>query len=711
MFFLYNYYSDKPFVRIVLPYIAGILLFKFITYNLSILTLIIICVLLIALLIINFILKNYLGKELWWGFGLNIFLVLLGYFLASIVYPKYSEIYHLKEKGLVCGIVTKKTEIKDKFVKAELEIKAIRTSNKWIKSDGKTLVFFDKDSESIKLNTGDWLLLNSKFNEPKNLMNPNEFDYKQYLAFHLISSNAFVRANEWVKIAESKSNFFVVRYAEKTRDFLLSIIKKMNLPDDVFAVTSATILGYHNEIDAELKQAYSSAGAIHILAVSGFQVGVVYLILHFIFSLFAKRKFIRWIFLLISLAILWFYAFITGLSPSVLRATAMFSFIIIANLFNRNTNIYNTISASAFMLLVINPLMLFDIGFQLSYAAVFGIVYLQPKLKSLWYSKNKIIDAVWSLFCVTLAAQIITTPLSLYYFHQFPLYFLLSGLILVPLVSVIIYVAVFLISFSWIPIIFDYLSIILKYLVSFMNKLVFTIEDLPLSVLDGIYLNITIMIFLYAILILLTQYFVDKKISYLRYSLIFVFIILVILIFREYKIVNQRKIIVYNIPGRSVINIIDGKDNILFVDEKLKNKELKLTKGNWIELGLKKEKTLLFQNVGSQLFLTNLITVENPNVWFYKNFYKFYNFKILVINDNTFYNLPENTEKIDVDLIILQSKAKINLENLVNKVKAKYIVFDSSCPKNKVKIWKNQLKYSLVKTHDVSTDGAWVIDI
>jgi len=343
--------------------------------------------------------------------------------------------------------------------------------------------------------------------------------------------------------------------------------------------------------------------------------------------------------------------------------------------------------------------------------AVLGIVYLQPKLKSLWFTKNKILDAIWSLICVTLAAQIATTPLSIYYFHQFPLYFIVSGLILVPLVSMVIYVTVFLYVFSWFPFVFNYVSVLLKYMVSFMNQVVFIIEDLPMSVIEGIYVNIPIMILMYGVLVLLTMFFNYKRVVFLMYSLICIFLIFVVLIVREISLINQKKVIVYNIPGKSVMNIIDGKENVLFVDEELKSKEIRYAKENWIELGLNKEKTILFQNTSSQYLLTNLIKIENPNIWFYKNFFSFYNFKILVVNNDAFFSLHEETEKIEVDLIIIQKEAKVNMNNLLSKVKTKYIVFDSSCPKSKVIKWQKQVQNSAIKVHSVFLEGAWTIDI
>lgn len=153
----------------------------------------------------------------------------------------------------------------------------------------------------------------------------------------------------------------------------------------------------------------------------------------------SRTQVLRIIKLLILLLCLWSYAFITSLSPSVMRAVTMFSFIAIANVMQRQTNIYNTLAASAFLLLILEPNMVFEVGFQLSYLAVLGIVSIYPIVYPLFVFKSKWTDTLWQLNCVSIAALIATFPLGIFYFHQFPNYFLVANILVLPLIPFIIY--------------------------------------------------------------------------------------------------------------------------------------------------------------------------------------------------------------------------------------------------------------------------------
>ncbi len=708
--FVYHYFSDKPFVRLVLPFIAGIFLFRAAPQPFYLL-------LLYASLFIGFVLfmihvyyKKYsVLLENVWGLLLNLFLVLWGYLLASWHYPEYKEELYIKEKAAIVGIITQKPEVKNKSVKALLQIYAIKVGNEWQKAEGKSLIYFEKDTRSMQLKLGDELLLNTKLNVPDNTGNPNEFDYKKYLFFHLISASGYVTAKDWI-IVGKKNNFSLVIFAEQLRNYFLNILRRLDISNDVFAITSAIVLGYKNEIDAEIRQAYASAGATHILAVSGLHVGVVYLIISTLLSWLKRNKYLKYLYLVSILLFLWFYALITGLSPSVLRATTMFSFVAIARFMERQTNIYNTLSASALLILMIQPFQLFEIGFQLSYVAVIGIVYLQPRFKRWFAFKNQFIDHVWSLVCVTLAAQLATSPLSIYYFNQFPLYFLLSGIVLVPLVSLVIYNAIALFVFSWYQPLAYYISIPLKYLVSFMNYFTLWVERLPYAVIQPIYIDLLQMVIVYIFILLISYYFIYKKINFLRLSLISLFILSILFIWREYQVLNQRRIVVYNIPGVSALNLIDGRDNIFFTDSDLKEKATKAARPSWIKYGLDKEKTLYFNHLSSQFFLSNLVMMDNPNVWYYRDVLVFYQYRILILNNDSWYKLNHSLPDLHVDMILVQRKAKVDFVELLRYVKTSTIVFDSSCLPSKIEIWLAQLKNFKGKIHIVNKDKAWIYD-
>ena len=178
---------------------------------------------------------------------------------------------------------------------------------------------------------------------------------------------------------------------------------------------------------------------MHVLAVSGLHVGIIFFILNFLLTPLNRNKRLLKIKLFLLVGALWFYAFLTGLSPSVMRSCTMFSFIVVGENLNKRTNIYNTLAASAFLLMLINPLIIFGAGFQLSYIAVISIVFFQPRLAALVAVKNRILKYVWDLFTVSVAVQIGTAPISIFYFHQFPVYFWLSNFIVIPGAALILY--------------------------------------------------------------------------------------------------------------------------------------------------------------------------------------------------------------------------------------------------------------------------------
>ena len=228
-----------------------------------------------------------------------------------------------------------------------------------------------------------------------------------------------------------------------------SVLKKMIPSKQSYGVASALFLGIRDGIDNEVQNAYRSAGATHVLAVSGLHVGILSAIIAFLLGFLRKHNKFKYLYLFFVLGVLFSYSFLTGLSPSVLRASVMFAIIQIGLTFSRRTNIYNNLAFSAFLLLIFSPYMIFEVGFQLSYLAVLGIVLIQPKIVRLWKPSSWIIKKGWELLTVSLAAQLITFPICLYYFHQFPSYFWLSGFVVIPAAMVILGCAIAIILFSF----------------------------------------------------------------------------------------------------------------------------------------------------------------------------------------------------------------------------------------------------------------------
>ena len=704
-------YSKIPFVRIVIPFILGITLFHFfprVPLFLSNSLIIFLFILLFLYQILPYLRSSYKWNPIWGGI-LFFLLVFIGYSLSNLQSQK-KEIFHIDSNGIVMGDIYESPTEKERTVKTVVEIKAIRSNNEWISSDGRIILYFQKDSRTQNLKRGDRIIFEPFVQDVKNAGNPEEFDYKQYLAFHLISKQGYLKSENW-KLIQSQAETGIYAFAENIREKLITILMKYGLNGENLGVASAISIGYKKELDDEIKQSYAATGATHILSVSGLHVGIIYVVLEFLFYFLSKKKYLRFLKALIIILFLWSYAVLTGLSPSVLRAATMFSFVVAGKAFDRNTNIYNTLAASAFALLILDPFILFEVGFQLSYLAVIGIVFFQPRVYKTVYLKNKWLDKIWILISVSIAAQIVTLPLCLYYFHQFPNYFIISGLIVVPLASVIIYLVIFLFVISpweWAA---SWVGKGLNFLVEFMNSSIKTIENIPGALSSDISFNSIQLILFYTLLILLSLFILRKKILYFKLLLICLIGILVTGLINKVQTMNQRRIFVYNIHGVSAINFIDGPHNVLFSDIEKQNKNsLRSLKGNWLSLGVESERIIPFSQMKDQFLFTNLITIDNENLFFKKNFFNFYGCKIFNLRERI--NTNENHGKpLCIDYLILSNNINMTLQEVLLKFNPKTVIIDSSNSAWKTNNWIKEAKNCNMNYFAISQMGAFSVEI
>ncbi len=704
-------YSKVPFVRIVIPFILGIILFHYLSsipvfYGVSI----VVALFLILLLFqTSSTLRSNYKSAPYWGIILTFALVFSGYSLSSFKSLK-SETFSSKSVGFVMGKIMEQPSEKERSIKTVVEINAILSNNEWIQAEGRIILYFQKDSKTKKLKTGDQIIFEPNLQEVKNAGNPEEFDYKQYLAYHLISQQGYIKSEKW-QLVQAKAETGLFAFAESVREKLISILRKNGLSGENFAVASAISLGYTNELDAEVKQSYAATGAMHILSVSGLHVGIVYIVLDFLLFFLTRKRYLRVLKAMLIILFLWGYALLTGLSPSVLRAAAMLSFVVAGKAFNRQANIYNSLSASAFVLLAYNPFLLFDVGFQLSYLAVLGIVYFHPLIYKIIYIKNKWTDKVWILTSVGIAAQLTTLPLSLYYFHQFPNYFLITGLLVIPLSTIIIYLIIFLFFISpW-----EWGASVtgkgLYYLVDFMNSSIKTIESWPGALTSDIPFNSVQVLLFYSLLAFITLFIVYKRILYLRLLLVCITGILGTGLITKVFSLSQHKFFVYNINGISSINFIDGSNNVLFSDiEKQKPNFIKSLKGNWLSLGVESERVIPFSRLKDQFLFTNLMTTDNENLFFKKNFFDFYGCRILMLRENFTVSEKQNIS-IPMDYLILSNDVSMNLTDILTCIKPKLVIIDSSNSNWKTEKWIKEAKDLKVEYFAVSRNGAFVADI
>lgn len=585
--------------------------------------------LLIGLIILN---KNYrFSFNVHFGIGIQLFFVFLGIVLTH----QHNKKPVLFDKGNFIAVVLETPQEKQNSYKSILQIEAVGYSGSILPTKETVIAYFAKTDSIDHLKAGDIIVFDKPPQTVENNNNPYEFDYKNYLAKKLIYRQVFIPSDSWLKTNRTKKSISI--WAEQTREKLLAIYRKQPIDETEFEILSALTLGYKRELEPETKRIFSASGASHVLAVSGLHVGVLYYILTLFFGFLRNLKNGTFLFMLISISILWAYAFITGLSPSVMRAATMFSIFAIGENLNKRSSIYNLMAVSAFILLLINPNNLFDIGFQLSYAAVFGIVFLQPKLEKLIFIRNKLLRFFWMLVTVSLAAQIATFPITSYYFGQFPTYFWLTNTFVIPAVMVLIPLGIFLLFVSTIPLISTVLAFLLNYILKLTYFLLSTIYQLPFSVFN-------IAIGSYQLFFLITTigfafvFVKNKNIFYLKASLLSVFVVLSTTVVLNIYQLNQTELIVYNNGKNTAIQLINGKLNYIVTNEKLTNEE------KWFHPGITTCRAL---GLKTPVFVESNDSISNEYILL-KNKFLLFAGKSLSLNQN----LNEPTSEKLPDFII-----------------------------------------------------------
>ena len=527
---------------------------------------------------------------------------------------KYIEDNNMILDQLIVEIV-KPIKLTSKKVSVTANVKAIQYKDHSIQTEGKSIFYLNKDSLSAKLLPGD--ILEFKNVQFKNLTyhnNPGQFDYATFLRFHQIHYANYI--NEWDK---KGSTFNFLRYPTLIRNKALEVLKENVIIKSHFPIVSALVLGYKDELSNHTKHSFSSTGAMHVLAVSGLHVGIIYFILKSIITLFTfyqRNRVFRNILVLIGI---WVYALITGMSPSVLRACTMLSFLIIAEVFNRNANVYNVLSASAILLLIINPYLIMQVGFQLSYLAVLGILYIQPKMEKIWAPKYWLIQKIWTITTVSIAAQISTFPLGLLYFHQFPNYFLISNLVVIPAAFLILSLGILIIVLSFSKIIVGFISYLLQHVLNSLLLVIRHIESIPGSLTEGLSISIfeTMLIYLFIASILISLKF--KKYIFYGISTFIFFLLLFINGIEDYRLKGLKRIIVYNIPNHFGMDLVNGPNHYFIGDSALIHNDEKLlfyVKHNWHELDLKYPSFINYDTLTSSLFNWGGVSINlfNKNI-------------------------------------------------------------------------------------------------
>ena len=556
-----DYLLRVPFLRILLPYVAGVVLASSFP-GLPGGWIMMILPLLWASAVVLFREPGF-RREIAGGITLTLFFLFLGY-VSTLQRNKPPGPF---PSGLHVATLLEKPVLKNRSYRAETLITLVFKNDSALKVKERILVYLAESEAVDTLCAGDRIVFSRDPEEIRNRGNPYEFDYKRYIGRKGIYRQVYLKPGSWWYAGADPVFRFRVS-AEKTRDFLLGIYRTNGLSGDEFEILAALTLGYKKSMDSEIRQVFAATGAAHVLAVSGLHVGIVYMIFNFLFGFLRRRKSMRLLFLALSVVMLWGFAFITGLSPSVQRSALMFTVVLAGEHLRRPANIYNTLALSAFLLMAVNPNLLFDAGFQLSYAAVLGIVYFQPMLAALWDIRNRPGKYLWGLITVSLASQITTFPLSGFYFHQFPVYFWISNFIVIPAAFLFVFLGILILVTSPVHAAAGFLARVAAFLIKLVYAGLVGIEKLPGSLIEGFGFQASSAAVAFLILFFTALFIESKKVRFLFCALCGVVLLNLSGTLTRVWYNHLKEMILYNCE-EPVIHLIYGSCNYIVASRKL----------------------------------------------------------------------------------------------------------------------------------------------
>ena len=426
---------------------------------------------------------------------------------------------------------------------------------------GKLLIALKLDSGlPLKLNYGDELMVTADYLPVEPAYNLGEFDFKAWLASKNIYQQTFINQNQLVNLNQQRGNP-IVKYALAVRQKQIATYRKLIKDDEAFAVASTLILGYRADLSKETLAAYSKTGTIHALSVSGMHVGIIYIMLTWLLSFLDHKKSTRILKVIIICSLIWYYSLLTGFSSSILRAAIMLTTFILAKQLNRSKNNYNVLAFTAFCLLIYQPFFIWNAGFQLSFLAVFGLIYFQPKIYKWWYIEDKWLDKLWSTIALCIAAQLATVPLSIYYFHQFPVYFILSNLFILLPITVLMYggIAILILKVHFIAPAFENLII-------FVNDGLKWIASLPFAGITEIWIDRWQLLLVCILFISFTVGLTYFKKQYLIIGLCSLILLQLTFAFKKIEATHQDELVLFSLRKNYAVAFIRGNKGILVTD-------------------------------------------------------------------------------------------------------------------------------------------------
>lgn len=549
------------------------------------------------------------------------------------------------------------------------------------RTEGRIMLRLSKKIHPEPLSFDHLIVTDELLAEIKPSLNPGAFDYRAYAKRKNIFHQLDLKKNNFL-IENTIENGLKVK-ALQIRGKLIRSLARHHFSEDEFSVITALLLGKRQELSKEIVDDYKNSGAMHILAISGLHIGILLIILNFIFkplTYLRHGKIIRTIVLLMSL---WIFAFITGLSASVIRAVSMFTAVTLGMFSNRSSNISNYLFLSMFILLWAHPLYLFDVGFQLSYTSVLAILWLSPLIKRFWKPKHKVVSYFWNLTVISVAAQIGVLPLSLFYFHQFSGLFFASSLVIIPFLGIIL-------GFGFLILILDQLTLIPVLFIKFYDGIIGLMNDLMgfLSshkslVFENVSFPFIFIVLTYGLIFGLERYLKKGSVRNFTYLLVTIIFFQAALVFEKRKTQLSSAFMVMHQTMHSTL--VDRKGEVLKTISTLKAEDPNLAK-----LIDPYQQQFYRVKVDIDSTFENLLTAGEKS--------------ILIVDDELVFEALD----FNPDIILLRNSPKINLDRWLNLFQPEIVISDGSNYSSYAKLWKNSCEKHGINFHDTFLNGAFV---
>jgi competence protein ComEC len=688
------YWKEMPFTRLLAPFMSGILCGIYIPHAVKLL----LPLTLLALIILWSIHRLPAWKAWKWalhrGLAINLLLFLAGGFIVlcnNFLQFHHSRIEHEStENKTLLVTLTEPAMKKNGRYRALASLYEISTEGKKI-NIGKATLFFPKQKQVITLPYGSLLMINARIRFIKEKGNPGQFDFMAYYLRQGIYYQVFLKEGEYQIIAGNKGNPFN-HFLFTMRNKIVQIIQHNIGNKQAAGLAEALLIGYRNDLDQSLLTAYANTGVVHVIAISGLHLGLLYAVMMMVTGLLNRNGKKKWLQFIMVIPFLWMFSLMTGGSASVIRSACMFTFLGVGQLIDKNGNPLNMLGAAAFILLIYQPNWILDTGFQLSFAAVASIMIYYDKIRLMIYFRNPAALKCWEMIAVTLSAQILTTPLVLFYFKQFPLLFLFTNLVAVPLSGWILLGALLLCFCYPLKSVATELGILLEKAIFILNDYVQRMDNIPFSVIRDVLISPVQVFALYVCIGGFTFWMATKNKIGCWILITGIFLFTGNRLKNDLTILKQQKLVVLQITGQQAILLVNGKSGILLTK--------KLSPGIKADIDKELEPVRRYfgiRNMQSKLFPAgSMVQIK----WGGKTM-----LLCTGLGENTFYS-----PSLHADIGLLSFNPGISLKDLQQQTRCLNWVADPTNAMWKIQEWKKQAEQLHLRFHSVTESGAFIQD-